>query len=444
MSNNNESSIGQWLKEKRVKNQWDTHKMAAMAGMGQSQISKIETGGSSLTMNALISLSWALKIDIEEVAEKTNTPLVIGRQPEIRDKANLPNRLTSYDLEALFFKYFLRQDEKLLTSLTLYFREAYFVASQRRNVDFDDVQKQVRQALMLGQRIPLPKRITMEVLWEHYSENGILTLDDAAAYLVLSRTKASMTLQQLSNATEIAQSILSRIEQGQTERLGLDDIAKIDKVLGAEGRIFSMFWHALEFQLGISRNRFYIYGDAMSPFAWHAYPLADTFVKLARWTELYSSFSWLKSFREQDENLYQNLAELAATDYIDNNNLARLSGKTFDYLQLSLPHLLLGSNDTPDVMGGKFILDQSTVNLWNFVKQEIEKHRLGPDTIALMRENTNCEDYQGMFRAVLQERLKEDEKFRNKLMDTLNWLTDQPQPPTWAAGKGKIEIEKEK
>ena len=155
-------------------------------------------------------------------------------------------------------------------------------------------------------------------MWDYYTEGGVLTLDDAAAYLTLSRVNAKMKLETLSSRPPGSPGIINRIEQGQTERLALEDITKLDAALNANGKIFSMFWHALEFQLGISRNRFYIYGSGMSPFAWPAYPLADVFVKLARWTELYTSLAWLKTFR--DDDVYENLADLAPADYIDNNN----------------------------------------------------------------------------------------------------------------------------
>lgn len=431
----NKDHIGSWLKEKRTEFGLDTHQLADLAHIGQSQVSRIETGNSSLTLNTLISISWALNIDAEVLASEASTPKVIERKPVVRTRSGLTNRLFSYDLEALFFKYFLEQDENLLAFLTLHFREAYLAASKGRLVDFDDIQKQVRHAVVLGQKIPPPKNTPVERLWDYYTEGGVLTLDDAAAYLTLSRLNAKMKLETLSAATGIAQSIISRIEQGQTERLALEDITKLDAALNANGKIFSMFWHALEFQLGISRNRFYIYGSGMSPFAWQAYPLADVFVKLARWTELYTSLTWLKTFR--DEDVYENLADLAPADYIDNNNLERLSAKTFDYLRLSLPHLLHGGDPNPDISGGRFVIEPSVLSFWNYVQKQVEQHPLGLETLALLREHASSEDYHGMFRAVLQEVLRQNKDFRNRLMDDMNFLSDAPEPPRWVAGKGK-------
>jgi transcriptional regulator with XRE-family HTH domain len=431
------SHIGKWLKEKRLKADYDTHTLANQAGIGQSQVSRIETGTSGLTLNALISLARVLGITPDELASETATPRVIDRRPEVRDVSNLSDKLFIYDLEAFFYKYFLQQDESLFSFLSIYFHEAYISASKNREVSFDDVQKQVRHAIILGQKIPNPKNISQELLWDYYLENGVVSLDDAAAYLALSRKEARLTLEELSGRTGIAQSIINRIEQGQTERLGLDEIANLDTALNADGKIFSMFWHGLEFQMGISRNRFYIYGSGMSPFAWSSYPLADVFVKLARWAELYSSLKWLIDFRESQP--YEPLSERIPIDYLYNYDLPSLSRKAFEYLRLSLPHLVHGKDAGADTLGGKFVIDPAVINLWNRIEKQMLKHPLGLTTLSLLRDHISNEDYHGMFRAVLQETLRQNEDFRTQLMDNLNLLIDNVEAPTWVPGKWKIE-----
>jgi hypothetical protein len=57
--------------------------------------------------------------------------------------------------------------------------------------------------------------------------------------------------------------------------------------------------------------------------------------------------------------------------------------------------------------------------------------------LALLRDHASNEDYHGMFRAVLQEVLRQNKDFRNRLMEDLNFLSDAPEPPRWVAGKGK-------
>lgn len=434
----NENSIGSWLKKQRETLHLDARTLGSLANIGQSQVSRIESGYSSLTLSALISLSWALNIDPREVAAGIGTPEVIKRKSAVRNKTELTNKLFSYDLEALFYKYFFHQDEQLLTFLALHFHEAYLAASKQRLVDFDDVQKQVRHAVVLGKKIPLPKRTPMNLLWGYYTEGGVLTIDDAASYLVQKRLSAGMTLEDLSKKTDLAQSIISRIEQGQTERLVLDDVIKLDAALNTNGEIFSMFWHALEFQLGISRNRFYVYGSGTSPFVWQAYPLADVFVKLARWTEIYTSLDWLKALR--DEEVYENLAYLAPADSINSNSPERLSARAFDCLRLSLPHLLHGSDEKPDISGGRFVIEPSVLSLWKLIQNQVEQHPLGPDMLALLRDHVSDTDYHGMFRAVLQEVIRQDYDFRDRLTEKLKQFPPTPKPPIWV-DNGKKTIE---
>ena len=435
---NKNTNIGNWLKEKRLKTGMDTHQLADMAHIGQSQVSRIETGKSSITLNAMVSLSWALKIGAAELSYETNTPERIVRNPEIRDVNLLTDKLFMYDIEAIYARHFNSQEEVLLKEIAPTLQSAYQEANKKNKIAYDAVQKQIRYAIAHGQSIPNPQKISSEFLWDYYLSNAALTLDDAGAYLAMSRKEANIILDKMSKKTGISQSIISRIEQGQTERLGMDEIAALDKVIGAKGKVFSMFWDALEFRLGMRRNRFYINGFGFSPFFWQSYPLADLFVKLARWTEAYTSLDWLSEFRQA--GYYENLPELVPMDFQNENNPGALSERIFSRLQLSLSLLVEGDKDDVEALGGTFVLDPSVKKLWQIVEKAFTQEPIGQQALLLLRgSQTTDPDYQGMFRAILQEIIRKDDEFRQKMLDYLTIIPAGEGAPTWVPGTIELE-----
>ena len=59
--------IAVWLKHKRLEAGLDLRQLASIAGTNQGQISRVETGKSELSLNSLVLLVWALKIDTAEL-----------------------------------------------------------------------------------------------------------------------------------------------------------------------------------------------------------------------------------------------------------------------------------------------------------------------------------------------------------------------------------------
>jgi len=420
-------SIANWLRGKRENLGLGTDDLSKICRIDQSHISRIETGKLGLTLNALVNLCWVLGIDNDELAKETGTPRLIEHKAIIKNKEMLSDKIFIYDLEAAYRKYYARQDDTFFQFIAQKFHQAYKSAS-KSTISYEFMEKRVRQAVVYGLAMPAPTRTTPDFLWDYYVENAVVTLSDTGLYLRLLREAKKLTIDDFSEKTHMAKSILSRIEQGQTERLGVKEINLLDDELGAEGRVFSMFWQAIEFKQGICRNRFFSSGqERQKPYVWSAYPLVDIFVKLARWTEQYSSLEWLHEFR--NEAVYHQVINSEPIDYFDGNNLEELSKMIFDPLKPALPYLLNADDDVDNVFEREMAIFTVLQELWQCIEGKFSKHPLGKYVLEVLKVRLPNDDYYGTFKFALQEMIRDDAAFRASLTEFVKKIpADQPAP----------------
>jgi transcriptional regulator with XRE-family HTH domain len=344
--NDIEQRIGLWILNTRKYKGLDIRELSKQSGVAIGMISRIENGLSIATFSTIVRLCFGLGVKAESFSEQIGIASIQHKYQINPDRSSytLPVYLTILDLEA--FKLVYRFDEAaarddlislwktLLEMIELVERKAetrdkterdfldmvfdkYAVTdvmnpSQQAINRFQEDQKkiarirvgngdalqistaQINNATATKKRTPLeyPLMGNFE-LSDILRSGGVISLLDAGQYLKNFRQQKQKTLINLQDSLDISRNVLSRIEYGDMERVRVSEIAMVDQLLEAEGRILTMFWAAFEYNTGIEAARLTqnreteIKTTQKAAVSSYLDPFQDTLIRIARWYQCY-------------------------------------------------------------------------------------------------------------------------------------------------------------
>ncbi len=303
-------NLAQWIKNKRLKNQLDIRALSSESFVTTAQISRIENNQSSITINALVGLGYGLDFDLMDVMRELKIspyfPKLRNQKTKISSAKPIPKISDAYAI----WRYFRDQPQR--AKALMY--EGYSQAQALKGVErVDEIQKSydaVWESIQAHSDaftpLPYPVDLKLDHYIEIYSAGGVITNIDLGMSLIDLRVSNGLSQRELAEKTEISHSVISRLEHGLIDRVLLDYIVTLDKVLHADGELIAFAWEAGEYQTGISLLRYlndikqqsqklgYTKWDLASK-AW-----ADTLIAICRWHYVNSSDStwWSKVKRE--------------------------------------------------------------------------------------------------------------------------------------------------
>jgi len=406
--------IAAWLKHKRLEAGLDLRQLAAIAGTNQGQISRVETGKSELSLNSLVLLVWALKIDPAELISEFSYPPLLSRVAsfvqmlltyygciEIRTVLRFVNNFENRLPEAIRFieKHLHRAVEKAQTPV----------------LSGVGLLERVQAAVIQGELLPNPPALTLKQLHLYYSNGAVITMADAGSCLRLHRHKKNWGLEELAAATSINKSTINRLENNHSDRISLTAAVNLDLALEAGGLVFSMFWAAVELQMGVvfatqeMKSARYYWSEKTQH-------LIDTFLKLARWSHLYD-----------DPELPWLTADPGNDDLLDFMEIFQTKQKVGEYdvptLVSEIEMLIPGNFNLMGEEVAKNSPDpevQRGVTVWTEIKNHVGDDPFGIRILKLYSQNFLEFDYIASFRVLLREMLMSDTSFFQKMKEMVD------------------------
>ena len=413
-----DSQVVAWLKKKRIEAGLDLQELALLAGSSTAQISRLETGSMRLTLNFLIVLLWALKIDLDEFTSEFTLPHIVLPDISQSDKNN------SQELDDITTRF-----ETLPYTVTvLEFAKAYETAipdavalleeklasaiknGGTKNLSPENLRHRLRTAILGDDLLPNPPGLTLEMLEHWFEQGGALTLADAGTYLKLTREQKKHSLEALAKLSNMTKSTINRIENAQGDRFLFEDIANLDVALQTNGKILSMYWVVVMRQMGLWLSM----KDAQrqplkkGPIS----NLADTFIKVTRWSFLYNdpNLPWIEPW----------IGPVVEADNVLQLFNAYIRGDEYNYLALArdvqslIPSQvhLLDEKEYPTLVTPGWELG---LQVWEEIKKAVGADVFGLRTMSLYRENFNDPDYAAAFRVLLREIMIKDSDFFERM-----------------------------
>jgi transcriptional regulator with XRE-family HTH domain len=418
-----DSLIVEWLKKKRIEAGLDMQDLASLAGSSTAQISRLETGSMRLTLNFLIVLVWALKIDLDEFASEFNLPPIVlpdVAQPDENFSPELADITTTFESipYTVTVLEFARAFENAIPDAVALLEEKLTPAIKNdgaKNFSPENLRHRLQTAIQDGDLLPNPPGLTLEMLEHWFQKGGALTLADAGTYLKLTREQKKYTLETLAKPSNMTKSTINRIENALGDRFQFQDIVNLDVALQANGKILSMYWVVVMHQMGLW---FSMKDTQRQPIKkGQTSHLVDTFIKVTRWSYLYDdpSLPWIEPW----------IAPVVEVDNALQLFSAYIRGDQHDYLRLAeeirtlIPYkvFLIEAGEyprksaSPDVELGLRILHD--------IKQAIGDDVFGLRILEMYQNNFNDPDYAAAFRVLLRELMVGDGAFFEKMREVL-------------------------
>lgn len=414
-----DSAIVAWLKQKRIESGLDLRDLATLAGTSTGQLSRLETESMSLTINFLVVLIWGLKINLDEFSKVCGVPPIsLPHITSTDDQApieidqivskfeNIPYVTTVFEFLRAHKNHTPDAIDLLTRKLTLALEKAKLAKSP-----FENPKGKIQAAILEGDLLSNPPDLTLEMLTHWYTEGGALTLADAGTYLRLFREQKKYSLQKLGSLSKMTKSTISRLENGQSDRILLDDVMSLDTALDANGKVLSIYWVVAMRQMGIW---FSMKDTKRQPMeSKEASNLADTFVKVARWSYLYDdpNLPWIEPWIAPVVEV-ENIQELFNA-YLKGETLPQtdLAQQIYDALPSSL--FLLEEGEKPEVISPKLARG---MEIWSEIEKAVGDDVFGLRVLDLFKKHSQEADYAAGLRMLLRELVKGDDGFAQRIV----------------------------
>jgi transcriptional regulator with XRE-family HTH domain len=281
-----------WLKAKRLKSNYDVRELSLQSCITTAQISRIENNKSGITLNALVGLGYGLDFELPEVLKQLN----IRSDPKLLNtKVKRDNALPIPQIGDAYAMWLFYRDEPQKAKALMYdgYHQAQIPVGSGNTVEmqksFDVVWEALQESSDESSALPYPPEIELDHFRKIHSHGGAITHRDLGVSLAMMRMENDLSQRELAEKTKISHSVISRLERGYIDRVFLDYIFTLDKVLALKGELIAFAWAAGEYQSGISLLKYlneknlaqrklnYTNWD-LGTKAW-----VDTFIAICRW-----------------------------------------------------------------------------------------------------------------------------------------------------------------
>jgi transcriptional regulator with XRE-family HTH domain len=303
MSTTKRIPFGHWIREQRGRKSLTIRALSERTRLDVGTISRLENLLTQPTLLSAVRLCQGLDCDIDHVLAAIDE---VGPPIRTPDGSSIIKNsvLVSQDLE-LFLRIFRSHSTEakgLLLNLLervqkVYQRDTEVEHQARFPIKEEEVLVLVESSPLLSVELQYPPIDTLEFYEPIYRFGGVVILEDAQTYLrTFYRTYGFSP-----TARKTLSGVLSRLEETAYDRIKLADILALDKRLGAQGMIFSMYWYAYQFQDTAYQLVWQVLESPLSnqePERY--YRLTKLLVVICRWLQwlLPNDESWKNEFRK--------------------------------------------------------------------------------------------------------------------------------------------------
>lgn len=212
----------------------------------------------------------------------------------------------------------------------------------------------------------------------------------------------------------MTKSTISRIENGLVDRVLFDDVVNLDTALQANGKVLSIYWVAIMRQMGVwysmkDRQRQPLMSKQVTN-------LADTFVKVTRWSYLYDDHQlpWIEPWIAPAEEV-SDLSLFNAYLRGDRSDYEKLAQEIYELIPgkfFVLEEADYKGHITPDLELG--------IQVWDEITKAVGDDPFGLRMMSLLRKNFQEADYIAGFRVLLRELLTTNRNFLEIMTKIMN------------------------
>lgn len=302
-------NIGSWLRTVRLDKGLEIKDLAKKIGITGSQISRIETSKSDVTINSIVRIANGLNIELKDLLAALEIDATFPQFHGAKQRNKNSDIVTIQDVEG-FLRLYRNQPRRAKDELI----DAYHVVRKKNlnglegNLSEFDTAEIIRQATQaLSNKflpIPYPKKIDEEIIESIYISGGVITMRDLAAYVMASRRTIGQSLRKVAVKTEVSYNAIARLERGELERYLFAEIISLDQALFLDGKLTAISWAASEFQSGIARVKA-MDNPISSLYKWdpEEFAFADTLITITRWNQVMKiNQDWFPALRETLSN----------------------------------------------------------------------------------------------------------------------------------------------
>jgi len=259
--------IKDWLKENRKRQDLTLTELSLKTGINNGQLSRVETGSSSLTLFStvrimhVLNLSWTSLFSEGLIDERARgLPIYKNAKPSNLECLNFA------DIDALTASGLIKTGKasEIVVALMKMFIEKFELQLG------DDRLTHLSKGLYsyLGNTIKttrgLPKELAhisfaypMELdpnlLRKIYLDGGVFIMQDLSFYIKQLRLSKKISLREQAKAIDMTHPALRALETRMNDKVKLDDIINLDKKLELDGELIVFAWRTAEFYMGISQ-----------------------------------------------------------------------------------------------------------------------------------------------------------------------------------------------
>ncbi len=304
--------LREWFSDKRADLGYSLNELSELSGLASSQIHNIEHGESSITINAIVRLCFALDISIKDFFSRVNRTFPdYGIDTQSKPNNEIPF-ITSTDIDSILSFYNRRGYATVIKGFAY---QSFYQIIQVAPPQFSDSKKRGAAYNIVGQAIksttpnayiPLPSPgIIHPDYYSLASLFGALTTNDFSGYLKsIRKMQMDCSVREVGELLKMSHSTISRIESGESDLSLFSDLYKMELLLSQNyhnilsGHILYIRWVAEEFKIGIVRNREKELAPPPEEWIWRDYVLADTLIRINRWYKKYDCDEhWLNTLR---------------------------------------------------------------------------------------------------------------------------------------------------
>ncbi|MEI7849576.1 MAG: helix-turn-helix transcriptional regulator [Chloroflexota bacterium] len=306
---------------KEIRNQQDLilSDLSDLSGITIAQISRIESGKSEITLNAIARLAFGLGLSFEELL----TTIILSKDEELHIKylSDICHDLVPQRYQQTRFKK-LEPELPIPQPKDLYNFVRLFRASptEAENIliegileVFPDLPKEKAADLIAHAIHPVSEKVIpiayprgkasldedpFDVI---YKAGGELMLSDLAEYVRLTRARYGSSLRKITE-NRLSHNTLANIEQGLIGRILFSLVIHLDYYLEQDGALLVLAWTVAEYETGIvnSINRSQKERGPIVEWEQAEKAVADTFITICRW----------RFFQEGEQNWWNQTRQL--------------------------------------------------------------------------------------------------------------------------------------
>jgi transcriptional regulator with XRE-family HTH domain len=305
--------IKDWLKENRKRQGLTLTELSLKTGINNGQLSRVETGSSSLTLFSIVRIMHVLNLSLsslfyEGLIDEGSRGLPIYKNAK---PSNL-ECLNFGDIDALTASGLIKSGKasEIVVALTKTFIEKFELPLSVDRLTFisKGLYSYLGNTIKTTHGLPkelahisfsYPNEMDPKVLREIYLAGGVFIMQDLSFYIKQLRQSKKISLREQAKAIEMTHPALRALETRMNDKVKLDDIINLDKKLELDGELIVFAWRTAEFYMGISQ--------IASKLERKVYPreimdvqLVEKLIVLSRLFLYYfpTDFEWLKWYRK--------------------------------------------------------------------------------------------------------------------------------------------------